>query len=92
MESGARRIVENVEAAMIHEPPHMDFAEGVSPSMRSVEAVIREVAQSEVPVLLLAERGAGKKATARSLFARWSTCFSLAAPKTLPPAACRSHA
>src|SRR5258708_40201987 len=26
---------------------------------------MREVAQSEVPVLLLAERGAGKKATAR---------------------------
>ena len=52
---------------MIHEPPHMDFAEGVSPSMRSVEAVIREVAQSEVPVLLLAERGAGKKATARRI-------------------------
>jgi two-component system response regulator AtoC len=33
--------------------------------MRSVDAVIREVAQSEVPVLLLAEAGAGKKATAR---------------------------
>jgi len=33
--------------------------------MRSVEAIMREVAQSEVPVLLLAERGVGKKATAR---------------------------
>ncbi len=33
--------------------------------MRSVEAIIREVAQSEVPVLLLAERGVGKKATAK---------------------------
>ena len=43
----------------------MDFVEGVSPSMRGVEAVMREVAQSEVPVLLLAETGAGKKATAR---------------------------
>jgi two-component system response regulator AtoC len=43
----------------------MEFVEGVSPSTRSVEAVMREVAQSEVPVLLLAERGAGKKATAR---------------------------
>ena len=41
-----------------------EFVEGVSPSMRSVEAVMLEVAQSEVPVLLLAERGAGKKATA----------------------------
>jgi two-component system response regulator AtoC len=35
--------------------------------MRSVEAVIREVAKSEVPVLLLAESGAGKKATARRI-------------------------
>jgi two-component system response regulator AtoC len=51
--------------AMIREPVKMDFAGAMSPSMRSVEAVIREVAQSEVPVLLLAECGAGKKATAR---------------------------
>lgn len=32
--------------------------------MRPVEAVIRELAQSDVPVLLLAETGAGKHATA----------------------------
>ncbi|MFZ0295309.1 MAG: sigma 54-interacting transcriptional regulator [Candidatus Sulfotelmatobacter sp.] len=48
-------------------PPNDEFVEGVSPSMRSVEAVMREVAQSEVPVLLLAENGAGKKATARRI-------------------------
>ncbi|MGA9388928.1 MAG: sigma 54-interacting transcriptional regulator [Candidatus Sulfotelmatobacter sp.] len=47
--------------------PDHDFVEGASPSMRSVEAVIQEVAQSEVPVLLLAENGAGKKATARRI-------------------------
>ena len=47
--------------------PDHDFVEGASPSMRSVEAVIQEVAQSEVPVLLLAESGAGKKATARRI-------------------------
>ena len=41
--------------------------ESVSPSMRPVEAVIRELAQSEVTVLLLAERGAGKHATARRI-------------------------
>jgi two-component system, NtrC family, response regulator AtoC len=41
------------------------FVEGLSPSMRAVGAVIRELAQSEVPVLLLAEKGAGKHATAR---------------------------
>ena len=34
------------------------FVEGASASMRPVEAVIRELAQSDVPVLLLAERGA----------------------------------
>jgi two-component system response regulator AtoC len=61
MEADVRRNVKNVASA-IHVP---DFVEGVSPSMRSVEAVMREVAQSEVPVLLLAERGAGKKAMAR---------------------------
>ena len=41
------------------------FVEGLSPGMRAVGAVIRELAQSEVPVLLLAEKGAGKHATAR---------------------------
>jgi two-component system, NtrC family, response regulator AtoC len=43
------------------------FLESVSASMRPVEAVIREVAQSEVPVLLLAEPGAGKHATAQRI-------------------------
>jgi two-component system, NtrC family, response regulator AtoC len=66
MQSGVRQSVKNMQTATIHEPVRrMDFVEGVSPSMRSVEAVMREVAQSEVPVLLLAEHGAGKKATAR---------------------------
>jgi DNA-binding NtrC family response regulator len=63
---GSEVKVKNVQTTMIHEPvSRLDFVEGVSPSMRSVEAVMREVAQSEVPVLLLAERGAGKKAMAR---------------------------
>ena len=65
MESDVRQGVEKAQNAVIHEPVRMDFVEGVSPSMQGVEAVMREVAQSEVPVLLLAERGAGKKATAR---------------------------
>lgn len=45
------------------------FVEGLSPGMRAVGAVIRELAQSEVPVLLLAEKGAGKNATARWIHA-----------------------
>jgi two-component system response regulator AtoC len=65
MESNVRQVVKNPQLAMILEPARSDFVEGVSPSMRSVEAVMLEVAQSEVPVLLLAEPGAGKKATAR---------------------------
>lgn len=43
------------------------FVESVSPSMRPVEAVISELSQSDVPVLLLAEAGAGKNATARRI-------------------------
>jgi two-component system response regulator AtoC len=43
------------------------FVEGLSPAMRTVEAVIRELAQSDVPVLLLAERGVGKHATAQRI-------------------------
>ena len=66
MESEVGQGVRNGQAVM-HGLARMDFVEGVSPSMRSVEAVMREVAQSEVPVLLLAERGAGKTATGRRI-------------------------
>ena len=65
MESNVGAGVRSAQSTTIREPLRTDFVEGVSPSMRSVEAVIREVAQSEVPVLLLAEPGAGKKATAK---------------------------
>jgi two-component system response regulator AtoC len=61
MESDLRQGVENIAYVVTDK---LEFVEGASPSMRSVEAVMLEVAQSEVPVLLLAERGAGKKATA----------------------------
>jgi two-component system, NtrC family, response regulator AtoC len=43
------------------------FVEGISPSMRAVEAVIRELALSEVAVLLLGEMGAGKHAIAQRI-------------------------
>jgi len=48
-------------------PAELKFVEGASASMLPVEAVIRELAQSEVPVLLLAEQGAGKLATAQRI-------------------------
>src|SRR3989449_8727557 len=41
------------------------FLQGVGAGMRAVEAVIRELAQSDVTVLLLAEAGAGKRNVAR---------------------------
>jgi len=44
-----------------------DFVEGIGQSMKSLDVVIRELARSEVPVLLLAEAGAGKKATAERI-------------------------
>jgi len=64
----------------------LKFVEGVSASMSPVEAVIRELAQREVPVLLLAETGAGKHATAQRIHEmsqrsaqpfRWLQCSSL---------------
>jgi len=67
-------------------PATGEFVEGLSPSMRAVGAVIRELAQSEVPVLLLAEKGAGKHATARWIHEmsrrsaqpfRWLVCTTL---------------
>ena len=55
------------EAAASLERSEATLLEGISPSMRAVEAVIRELAQSEVPVLLLAEAGAGKRTIARHI-------------------------
>ena len=69
-----------------HEPAGLAFVEGVSASMRPVEAVIRELAQSDVPVLVLAEPGAGKHATAQRIHQmsrrhaqpfRWFQCLGL---------------
>jgi two-component system response regulator AtoC len=54
--------------------------------MRPVEAVIRELAQRDVPVLVLAEPGAGKRATAQRIHQmskrseqpfRWFQCLGL---------------
>jgi two-component system, NtrC family, response regulator AtoC len=45
----------------------LDFVESMSPSMRGLTAVMLEVAQSDAPMLLLAEPGAGKKAVARRI-------------------------
>jgi DNA-binding NtrC family response regulator len=43
------------------------FLDAASPNMRAVEAVIRELSQSEVPVLLFGEEGTGKRTIARRI-------------------------
>ncbi|HTU41861.1 MAG TPA: sigma 54-interacting transcriptional regulator [Candidatus Aquilonibacter sp.] len=59
--------MKNEPIPAICDPNLVDFVESTSPSMRGLTAVMLEVAQSDVPVLLLAERGAGKKAVARRI-------------------------
>ena len=41
-----------------------DWLESVSSGMRTVEAILRELSQNEVPVLVVAEKGSGKAAAA----------------------------
>jgi two-component system, NtrC family, response regulator AtoC len=60
-------IEQGIGKTMPLEPASLSFVGGVSASMRPVEAVIRELAQSDVPVLVLAESGAGKHATAQRI-------------------------
>ena len=60
-------VEKGVGETMPAEPASLAFVGGVSASMRPVEAVIRELAQSDVPVLVLAETGAGKHATAQRI-------------------------
>jgi len=48
-------------------PQEHPFVEGLGQSMRAVELVIRELAKSDAPVLLVAERGAGKEAVAHRI-------------------------
>ncbi len=55
------------KASMGDESATGSFVEGLGQSMRALEVVIRELARSNVPVLLLAERGAGKQAAAERI-------------------------
>src|SRR5258705_11653569 len=58
---------EAAKASMRDEASDGSFVEGLGQSMRALEVVIRELARSNVPVLLLAERGAGKQAAAERI-------------------------
>lgn len=64
------------------------FVEAISAAMQPVEAVIRELAPGDVPVLLLAEPGTGKQATAHQIHElsrrRGFPFVSLVCSKTMP--------
>ena len=45
------------------------WRESISSGMRTVEAVIRELSQNDVPVLVVAEPGSGKQAAAARIHA-----------------------
>src|ERR1700729_1379733 len=45
------------------------WVESISAGMRTVEAVIRELSQNDVPVLVVAEHGSGKAAAAARIHA-----------------------
>jgi len=47
--------------------PNVPLLEAISPSMRAVVTVIRELAHNSVPVLLIGEHGTGKQAIAQQI-------------------------
>src|SRR5437868_2490065 len=47
--------------------PEWMFTDAASPNMRAVEGVVRELAHSTIPVLLIGERGTGKRTIARRI-------------------------
>ena len=73
------------------------WLESVSAGMRTVEAVIRELSQNDLPVLIVAERGSGKAAAAARihlLSSRASQRFQVYTGRDAGPAAlaeCESH-
>jgi two-component system response regulator AtoC len=67
--SGSGNSSENGQLETVVNPSlRPGFLEGEDPSMRAVECVIRELAQTSVSVLLLAEAGAGKRTIACRIY------------------------
>jgi len=66
--TGLRMDLEDMEKSLPARPAPNGggkvWVESVSPGMRSVEAVLRELSQNDVPMLVVAEHGAGKAAAA----------------------------
>src|SRR5437764_7987 len=58
---------QNPNLAFTASYPEMRLFEAISPSMRGVEAVLSELSHSTVPVLLIGERGTGKRTIARRI-------------------------
>ncbi len=64
MDFQTSKIAENAGTAPARNGSAKVWLESVSPGMRTVEAVLRELSQNDVPVLVVAEHGSGKAAAA----------------------------
>src|ERR1700722_5407477 len=64
-----RSIKPSLPASAPHPGADLPFLDAVSPIMKGVEAVIKELAHSSVPVLLIGERGSGKRTIAKRIHA-----------------------
>lgn len=62
------------DPAMSRETPLPAWRESVSAGMRTVEAILRELSQNDLPVLVIAETGSGKKAAAGRIHALSNRC------------------
>ena len=67
MEQDSHDLGASVPIAADGDLANASFFEAASPSMRAVEAVIRELAHSSVPVLLVGEHGTGKMSVAQRI-------------------------
>jgi two-component system response regulator AtoC len=67
MEKSSPKVSGLKESAPVGSSASHLFVAGISPSIKAVERAISELADGDVPVLLMAEAGAGKRATAERI-------------------------
>ncbi len=54
--------------------PNGDYAQSVSPALQTIEGIIREIAPTNIPVLLVGESGTGKEVLAQRIHALSGRC------------------
>src|ERR1700685_1917162 len=61
-----------------HASLHQYFVRGISPAVRALERTITDIAQTDIPILLVGESGTGKEVVAleiHRLSKRWNEAF-----------------